>query len=129
MAAPYPVPAGIQAVQADAAHFLSLPAAAVAHDFAQDLPRAQTDVMAATQGSIAASAFATKIHTPAWTSKPSWYIVCRNDRMIQPQLERALAKKIHATTIEIDSSHVPMLSQPQRVAQFIINAANAAGSK
>jgi pimeloyl-ACP methyl ester carboxylesterase len=129
MASAYPVPAGIQAVKADASHFLTLPPAAVAQDFAQDLPRAETDVMAATQGPIAAAAFSTKIHNAAWMIVPSWYIVCRNDRMIQPDLERALAKKLHATTIEIDSSHVPMLSNPQRVAQFIIDAAAGASSK
>jgi pimeloyl-ACP methyl ester carboxylesterase len=129
MAAAYPVPPGIQAVKADASHFLSLPPAAVAQDFAQDLPRSETDVMAVTQGPIAAAAFSTKIHNAAWMIKPSWYIVCRNDRMIQPDLERALARKLHAKTIEIESSHVPMLSQPQRVAQFIIDAASGAGSK
>lgn len=122
MAKPYPVPPGIQAVQADASHFLSLPRAAVAEDFAQDLPPAQTDVMAATQGVIAAAAFTTKTDTAAWKTKPSWYIVAHNDRMIDPNLERALARKIHATTIEVASSHVPMLSQPERVAQLIIDA-------
>jgi pimeloyl-ACP methyl ester carboxylesterase len=129
MSAGYPVPPGIQAVKADANHFLSLPPAAVAQDFAQDLPRAQTDVMAVTQGAIAASAFTTKIHNAAWEIKPSWYIVARNDRMIEPDLERALARKLHAKTVEIESSHVPMLSQPERVAQVIIDAANNAGSK
>jgi pimeloyl-ACP methyl ester carboxylesterase len=129
MAAAYPTPAGIQALKADAGHFLSLSPDAVAQDFAQDLPRAQTDVMAVTQGPIAASAFSTKIHNAAWMIVPSWYIVCRNDRMIQPALERALAQKLHAKTLELDSSHVPMLSQPARVAQFIIDAAISAGSK
>lgn len=122
MAKPYPVPPGIAAVQADASNFLSLPRAAIAEDFAQDLPRAQTDVMAATQGAIAAAAFTTKTDSAAWKTKPSWYIVAHNDRMIDPGLERALARKIHATTIEVASSHVPMLSQPERVAQFIIDA-------
>jgi pimeloyl-ACP methyl ester carboxylesterase len=129
MSAGYPVPPGIQALKADASHFLSLPRAAVALDFAQDLPSAETDVMAVTQGAIAASAFTTKIHNAAWEVKPSWYIVARNDRMIDPNLERALARKIHAKTVEIESSHVPMLSQPQRVAQVIIDAANGAGSR
>jgi pimeloyl-ACP methyl ester carboxylesterase len=124
----YPVPPGIRALQADASHFLSLPPAAVAQDFAQDLPSSETAIMAVTQGPIAASAFATKIHRAAWLIKPSWYIVARNDRMIDPNLERALARKIHAKTVEVESSHVPMLSQPQRVAQVIIDAANGAAS-
>lgn len=125
MAASYPVPPGIKAVNADARHFLTLPPAAVAADFAQDLPRAETDVMTATQGPIAASAFETKTHNAAWKAKPSWYIVAHNDRMIDPNLERTLARRMHATTVELETSHVPMLSQPERVANVIIEAANS----
>jgi pimeloyl-ACP methyl ester carboxylesterase len=124
MAKPYPVPPGTRAVKADANHFLSLPRVAVAQDFAQDLPRAETDVLAATQGPIAAAAFTAKTDSAAWKTKPSWYVVARNDRMISPDLERALAHRMHATTIELASSHVAMLSQPERVAQLIIDAAN-----
>lgn len=126
MAAPYPVPAGIAAIKMDASHFLTLPPAAVAQDFAQDLPRSVTAVMASTQGPTAAAVFSAKIGNAAWMIKPSWYIVCTNDRMIQPDLERALAQKLHAKTTEIASSHVPMLSHPEQVAQVIIDAANGA---
>jgi pimeloyl-ACP methyl ester carboxylesterase len=116
-------------VKADASHFLSLPRAVLAEDFAQDLPRAETDVMAATQGPISAAAFTTKTHNAAWKTQPSWYIVARNDRMIDPALERMLARRMHATTIEVESRHVPMLSQPERVAKLIIDAANSFGSR
>lgn len=129
MAANYPVPPGIKAVTADAAHFLTLPRAAVAEDFAQDLPAAQTVVMAATQGPIAAAAFETKTHNAAWKTKPSWYVVAQNDRMIDPGLERMLARRMHATTIEVETSHVPMLSQPERVANLIIDAAGSFGAR
>jgi pimeloyl-ACP methyl ester carboxylesterase len=125
----YPTSPGLAAVKADTSHFLSLPRMVLAEDFAQDLPRAETDVMVATQGPIAAACFSTKVHNAAWKTKPSWYIVAHNDRMIAPAIERALARKIHATTIEVESSHVPMLSQPERVAQVIIKAANSAGSQ
>ncbi len=70
----------------------------MAKDFAPDLPAAQTRVMAATQGQIAAKTFEENVSTAAWKTKPSWYIVAANDRMIQPDLERAMAKKIKATT-------------------------------
>ena len=59
----------------------------------------------------------------AWESKPNYYIVAARDRMIQPALEQAFAKKIHATTTVLQTSHVPMLSQPKLVAQVIIRAA------
>ena len=59
----------------------------------------------------------------AWKNKPSYYIVAAKDRMISPQLEQAFAKKINATTVTLQSSHVPMLSQPAKVAEVIIAAA------
>ena len=119
----YPTPPGIARVKADAAGFLTLPASAIASDFAQDLPSEETAVMAVTQGPIAAVCFGTKVTVAAWKTKPSWYIVAKRDRMIDPNLERALARKIKARTLELDSSHVPMASQPQQVATFIANAA------
>jgi pimeloyl-ACP methyl ester carboxylesterase len=119
----YPTPPGIAVLKPDAAGFLAEPASAVATDFAQDLPSSVTAVMAVTQGPIAASCFSTKVTAAAWKTKPSWYIVAKRDRMIDPNLERALAKKIKARTLELDASHAVMLSRPQQVAAFIANAA------
>jgi pimeloyl-ACP methyl ester carboxylesterase len=121
----YPTPPGIARVKADAAGFLALPPTAIASDFAQDLPSSVTAVMAVTQGPIAAACFNTKVTAAAWKTKPSWYIVAKHDRMIDPNLERALARKIKARTLELDSSHVVMLSRPQQVAAFIANAASS----
>jgi pimeloyl-ACP methyl ester carboxylesterase len=120
----FPTPPGPQRAKADASGFVSLPRAAVAEDFAPDLPRSESDVLAATQGPTSATCFSTKITNAAWETKPSWFLVARQDRMIDPNLERALAKKIKAATLEIDSSHVPMLSHPDRVASFIADAAS-----
>jgi pimeloyl-ACP methyl ester carboxylesterase len=61
----------------------------------------------------------------AWQTKPSWYIVGSNDHTVHPELERAAAKRMSATTYELDSSHVPMLSQPDRVLDVIRTAAAA----
>ena len=121
----YPTPPGIARVKADAAGFLSMPPSAIASDFAQDLPSSQTAVMAVTQGPIAAVCFGTKVTAAAWKTKPSWFIVAKQDRMIDPNLERALARKIKARTLELDSSHAVMLSQPQPVAALIANAASS----
>ena len=118
----YPTPPGIKTLKASNG-FLWLPPAAVAEYFAQDLPRSETEVMAATQGPIAAASFGAKVSGAAWQTKPSWYTVGKQDNMINPDLERAMAKKIKATTLELDSSHVPMLSQPEKIASFIATAA------
>ena len=64
-------------------------------------------------------------HVAAWRTKPSWFVVARNDRMINPDLERALAKKMHAHTTILNSSHVAMLAKPAAVAAVILDAAGA----
>jgi pimeloyl-ACP methyl ester carboxylesterase len=69
--------------------------------------------------------FGEKAGGTAWKSKPSWYIVGKKDHTVHPDLERAMAKRMGATTYELDSSHVPMLSQPERVIDVIRTAANA----
>lgn len=121
----YPTPPGIKKLVADAQGFLSLPPEALRDDFAQDLPAAQTAVMAATQGPIQAKAFEEKVTVAAWQGKPSWYIVSSRDRMIDPDLERALAKKIKARTLELAASHVPQQSRPAEVAKVILDAVAA----
>jgi pimeloyl-ACP methyl ester carboxylesterase len=59
----------------------------------------------------------------AWKTKPSWYIVAKKDRAIDPDEERFFAKRINATTTELDTSHVAMLSKPRDVSAVIIDAA------
>ncbi len=69
--------------------------------------------------------FTQKLDGVAWKSKPSWYIVAAKDRTVHPELERFVAKRMGATTVEIDSSHVPMLSKPGLVLDVIRQAASA----
>lgn len=120
-----PPPAGITKLVVDKAGFASLPPAAVASDFAQDVPAAQAAVMAATQGPIALKAFGEKVSVAAWKTRPSWYIVSQNDHMIQPALERSFAKQIGAKTTELPTSHVPQQSRPADVAKVILDAVAA----
>jgi pimeloyl-ACP methyl ester carboxylesterase len=91
--------------------------------FASDLPPAEARVLAATQVPIIASAFGTKVSTVAWKTKPSWYIVSKLDSAIAPDEERFFAKRMKATTTELNTSHVPMLSKPKDVAAVIMEAA------
>src|ERR1700693_4442403 len=120
-----PPPPGLANIRPDSAGFLSLTPESVARNFAQDLPASQTAVMAVTQGPIFGRTFDEKVANAAWESKPSWYIVAEKDRMIQPDLQRALAKKINARTTALPTSHVPMLSRPNDVATVILAAAAA----
>lgn len=105
--------------------FLSLSPRGINEFFAQDLPADERKVIYATQVTWAASATEQKVYNPAWETKPSWYIVAAKDGMINPDLERFKAKLIKATTLELNTSHIPMVSQPGKVADFIIKAAAA----
>ncbi len=93
--------------------------------FCGDLSEQEQKLVWATQGAPKPDLFEAKVGGTAWKSKPSWYIVAKKDRTVHPDLQRALAKRMGATTYELDSSHVPMLSQPERVIDVIRTAANA----
>jgi pimeloyl-ACP methyl ester carboxylesterase len=118
----YPAPSGSAHITADASGFLSLTREGMAKHFAQDLPAAATSVMTATQGPILGKSFEQKLTVAAWKTKPSWYLVASADHMIQPALQRDMAKKIGATVATVNSSHVPQQSQPAKVAQVILDA-------
>src|SRR5207245_5246019 len=92
---------------------------------AGDLSEHEQKVVWATQGVPVPDLLDQKMAGTAWRSKPSWYIVAKNDRTVQPELERFLAKRMGATTHEVDSSHVPMLSHPKLVIDVIRAAAKA----
>jgi pimeloyl-ACP methyl ester carboxylesterase len=93
--------------------------------FAGDLPEQEQKLVWATQGVPAADLFNRKVDGTAWRSKPSWFIVATKDRTVHPELERFVAKRMGATTVETASSHVPMLSNPALVLDVIRKAANA----
>jgi pimeloyl-ACP methyl ester carboxylesterase len=120
---PYPPPPALAAPIVDKQGFMSLSTDAFVKHFALDLPPAEARVLAAAQGPIIASAFGTKVSAVAWKTKPSWYIVSKRDQAIAPDEERFFAKRMKATTTELNTSHVPMLSKPQDVAAVILDAA------
>ena len=93
--------------------------------FAGDLPEAEQKLVYATQGVPVADLFNQKAEGTAWKTKPSWYIVASQDRTVNPELERFAAKRMKAATIEVTSSHVPMLSKPDVVLDVIRKAASA----
>ena len=124
----YPAPLG-KALAPDAAGFLFIDRAKLRDVFAADLPVAETDVMAATQKPINGASFQASSNAVAWKRIPSWYLVAKQDRAINPELERFYAKRMGATTVEINSSHVPFLSHPAAVARLIEQAASAPASR
>jgi pimeloyl-ACP methyl ester carboxylesterase len=93
--------------------------------FAGDLSEQEQQLVWATQGVPAADLFNQKLDGTAWRTKPSWYVVANNDRTVQPDLERFVAKRMGAHTYDVDSSHVAMLSQPDFVLDVIRTAANS----
>ena len=103
--------------------FASLSVKAVNEYFAPDASPEERKLIYATQVPLSGLEATEKVYDPAWTTKPSWFIVAAQDRVINPDIERYKAKLIKATTIELNSSHVPMISQPKKVTDFIIKAA------
>jgi pimeloyl-ACP methyl ester carboxylesterase len=95
------------------------------HHFAADVAPVKARVMYAVQQALAGSAFTDVMGVPAWKMLPSWYLVAANDEAIPPAAERQFAARMGATTIEVPSSHVAMVSHPGDVAQLIETAAGA----
>lgn len=123
LAGSYPAPPGSAGIAKTADGYLYLPGKSVSEDFAPDIKAGEQNALTATQGPIRADAFAEKVTHAAWHDKPSWYVVSKNDRMINPDLERAMAKAIHAKTTEVAASHVSMVSHPEEIARTIEQAA------
>lgn len=94
-------------------------------DFAGDLSEDEQTLVFATQTTPLADLFDQPVPGAAWKSKPTYYIVGANDHTVQPDLERFVAKRMNAKITELQSSHVPMLSQPERVYEVIREAAAA----
>lgn len=107
----------------DAEGFLKLTRKGVAESFAQDLTLAEQALIFATQGPVSGPhALSAAITAPAWREKPSWYLRGTDDHAIHPELQAMMAKRMDAKTVDTDSSHVPMLSQPRKVVDLLLQA-------
>lgn len=93
--------------------------------FAADVEPTKAKVMYAVQQPLAGNAFGDVMGVPAWKALPSWYLVAENDEAIPPAAERMFAERMGATTVEIPSSHVAMVSHPDRATALIVDAALA----
>lgn len=94
--------------------------------FAGDLSEQDQKLVWATHYAPAADLFSRNAPGVAWKTKPSWFVVAKNDRTVQPELERFFAKRMGAKVTEVESSHVAMLAQPDAVIKVIREAAETA---
>ncbi|WP_161880942.1 alpha/beta hydrolase [Deinococcus alpinitundrae] len=91
--------------------------------FAADLPRHRQDVLAVSQRPIAAAALTEPLAVePAWTSLPSWVLITTEDQLVDPDIQRAAARRMGAISEEVAASHAVLLSQPETVTVFILKA-------
>ncbi|WP_276480246.1 alpha/beta fold hydrolase [Paraflavitalea pollutisoli] len=119
----FPAAPGSAEIRPDASGFLSLTSKGIHNNFAQDLTKGEKDLLFVTQGPWSVKATTDKISQAAWKTKPAWCIIGIDDQMVPVALARAEARMIKAKALELKSSHVPMLSMPDKVAAFIIGAA------
>ena len=121
------MPGATRAIGATADGLLFLDPAHFHEDFAADLPADVAEFMARSQMPAAVRAMTTPISNPAWRVKPSWYMVAKDDRTINPDLERMYAARAHSHTQEIPGSHSIFISHPKEVAAMIEDAARTLG--
>ena len=105
--------------------FLELDRAKFAASFAADVAPEKAEFMANSQVPWGLDALNGAVTQPAWKSKPSWYLVATDDRMIPPPAQRVMSKRAGSTVVEVKGSHAVYVSQPEAVAQLIKNAARS----
>jgi pimeloyl-ACP methyl ester carboxylesterase len=119
-----PTPA-IASIQIDDQGLVWLPEDAVVQHFAPDVDPVEARVMFAVQQPLAASTLDDVMGTPAWKTLPTWFAVAQHDQVIPPDAERQFAQRMGATTVELDSSHVVMISHPDEVTALVTSAVDA----
>jgi pimeloyl-ACP methyl ester carboxylesterase len=123
MAAQYPTPPAYSEFRQVEDGYLVLTEKGIRESFAQDLTAGEQSLLFAVQGATQSAILGTPIGKAAWHSKPSWFVIAANDRTIAPEQELSTAKRMGAKTLTVPSSHVAMLAQPDKVADFVIEAA------
>jgi len=118
-------PAAQIEMKPDAEGFIWVDAAGFHDAIAHDIHRGLVNLAVAVQKPFAAKVFEATIPDPAWQSKPSWYLVTTEDRILNPKTQRAMASHIKAKVHEVATSHLPQVAKPQAVIDIIIEAAEA----
>ncbi|MBU9844525.1 alpha/beta fold hydrolase [Rahnella ecdela] len=118
-------PPAAQSITETPDHFLYIKPENFHADFAADLPVKETNLLAHSQLMPAVAAFTAPAGVPAWKTKPSWAVVATQDRAINPELERFMAKRAHSTVTELKGNHAIYASQPEKIAAVIEKAAQS----
>jgi pimeloyl-ACP methyl ester carboxylesterase len=116
-------PASAGLVYADG--FGALTEDAFLNDFANGVDPAAARVLYAVQGRVSQTLFGDRTTVAAWRSKPAWYAVSRQDRTISPELQRFMAERMRATTVEIEAGHLSLITHPEEVTELIMSAVQA----
>jgi len=124
LAATYPTPPATAGIVYDGDEG-RLSEAAFLRDFAGDLPEAKARLLYAVQQPFQRALLSGQVTQAAWRSKPGFYAVSTEDRTINPDLERFMAKRMGAKTIELEASHLSLISHPDAIARLIVEAAGA----
>src|SRR5215510_7076655 len=112
----------------DADGFIWMPDEGFRNAFSQHATEEQIELSAAVQRPISLKCIQEPVPTPAWKSKPSWFLIAEEDRMINPQTQHFMAKRMGATTRSLPVDHTPLLSAPQKVVDIIMEANMAVSS-
>jgi pimeloyl-ACP methyl ester carboxylesterase len=119
----HPAPPALSTIVTDSAGFVYQTTDGMAKNIAPDIPVAEALVLAVTQGRLAGKAFGQSVTIAAWKTKPCWFIVTADDRVVSAELQAAEAKRMGARTTVIHSSHMSLISRPTEVAAVIEDAA------
>lgn len=109
----------------DADGFIWMPDEGFANAFAQHATAEQIALAKATQRPISVKSIQEPAPAPAWKSKPTWYLLAEEDRMINPKTQRFMAERMKATVRSFDVDHTPLLTAPDKVVDIILEAAQA----
>lgn len=123
LAKQFPTPPASAVVVVEPDGYAQLSEQAFLADFAEFVPAERARALYAVQGRNRVTLPSERTTVAAWRDKPSWYQVSSRDRTIDPDLERFLARRMGAHTIELDTSHVSLITEPRRVAELILAAA------
>jgi pimeloyl-ACP methyl ester carboxylesterase len=121
----HPAPPALSTFVTDSAGFIYQTVEGMVRNVAPDLPEADAQILAVTQGRLAGAAFGQTATAAAWKTKPSWFIVTVDDRVVSPDLQRAEAERMAARVTVLHASHMSLLSQPGKVSAVIEEAAEA----
>jgi pimeloyl-ACP methyl ester carboxylesterase len=123
----HPTPPALSTIVTDKEGFVYQTEEGVVNNIAPDLPAEEARVLAVTQGRLAGKAFEQTVTLAAWKTKPSWFIVTADDRVVSVELQAASAKRMKAKTTVIHASHMSLLSHPSEVESVIEDAVATVG--